>query len=247
MMRVLIVDDEPPARTRLRRLLSALRDVEIVGEAENGEAAMAMIESAAPDLVLLDIRMPVLDGFGLCAALGDEMPLVVFCTAYDEHALAAFEARAVDYLLKPIQEARLADAVARARTLLSGTATARKRGLRAVAAVVEERTPLLARLLVRDEHRAYLVPVDQIDHIRSDRNHCIVRTQGREFRMRRTLSSLAARLDPKQFLRIGKGDVVRLDAVREITPWSHGDYRVTLRDGTTLSWSRRYRAAAGEQ
>jgi two-component system LytT family response regulator len=176
--------------------------------------------------------------------MGEEMPLTIFCTAYDEHALQAFEARAVDYLLKPVQPERLEAALRRAQQLLAGSATARRRGMRAVAAVVESTDHFLPRLLVHDETRAYLLPVERIDHIRAERNYCDIRSGGRTFRVRRTLRSLAARLDPRLFLRINKSDLVRLDAMREIQPWSHGDYRVVLHDGTTLSWSRRFRAAA---
>lgn len=246
MIRVLVVDDEPLARARLLRLLASIAEVTVVGEAEDGEQAVERITALAPDLVLLDIRMPRLDGFGLVEAMGDEMPLTVFCTAFDEHALEAFEARAIDYLLKPVQPERLAAAVERARTLLQGAASARKRGMQAITGIVETASRFLPRLLVHDERRAYLLPVERIDRIRAERNHCDVHAGGRSFRVRRTLTSLAARLDPKVFLRINKSDLVRLDAVREIQPWSHGDYRVVMHDGTTLSWSRRFRAAAGE-
>jgi len=246
MMRVLLVDDEAPARARLRRLLGELPAdvaVAVVGEAADGEEAVEQISDLAPDVVLLDIRMPHLDGFAVVAALGDEMPLTIFCTAFDEHALRAFDARAVDYLLKPVQPERLASALERARQLLAAGAPARRRGMRAIAAVVERAEPFLPRVLVHDASRAYLLPVEQIDHVRAERNYCDIRSGGRTFRVRRTLSALVARLDPAKFLRINKSDVVRLDAVREIHPWSHGDYRVVLHDGTTLSWSRRYRAA----
>ena len=243
-MRVLIVDDEAPARARLTRLLATMPQVELVGQAEDGEAAVQAITALTPDLVLLDIRMPRLDGFGLVDAMGDEMPLTIFCTAYDEHALQAFDARAVDYLLKPVKPERLAAAVERARALLAGTAASRSRGMKSITDIVESQAGFLARLLVRDANRAYILPVDQIDHIRADRNHCDVHSRSRVFRVRRTLTSLAQRLDPDRFLRINKSDIVRLDAMREIQPWSHGDYRVVLHDGRTLSWSRRFRAAA---
>ncbi len=243
-MRLLLVDDEAPARARLRRLVGELDpslDAQVVAEAEDGEVAVDAIASHAPDVVLLDIRMPRLDGFGLVQAMGEEMPLTIFCTAFDEHALAAFDARAVDYLLKPVQPERLAAALARAHKLLSGGVAKRHRGMRAIAAAIESEGSFLARILVHDETRAYLLPVDRVDHIRADRNYCDIRSGGRTFRVRRTLTSLAARLDPKQFLRINKSDLVRVDAMREIHPWSHGDYRVVLHDGTTLSWSRRFK------
>lgn len=245
-MRVLIVDDEAPARARLARLVAAIPQVELVGQAEDGEAAMQAIISLTPELILLDIRMPRLDGFGLVDAMGDEMPLTIFCTAFDEHALQAFDARAVDYLLKPVKPERLVAAVERARALLAGAATARSRGLKSITDIVESQAGFLARLLLHHANRAYLVPVDEVDHIRADRNHCDVHARGQVFRVRRTLTSLSERLDPARFLRINKSDVVRLDAVREIQPWSHGDYRMVLHDGRTLSWSRRFRATAAE-
>ena len=132
-------------------------------------------------------------------------------------------------------------------TLLSvpagGPAQARRRGLRAVGALIEERSALLHHLLVHDEHRAYLLPIDEIDLIRAQRNYCDVRARDQVFRVRRTLRSFDGRLDPARFLRMNKSDIVRLDAVHEIQPWSHGDYRAILRDGTIIPWSRRYRAA----
>jgi two-component system LytT family response regulator len=223
--------------------LPASLGVSAVTEAANGEAAVACMASEAIDVVLLDIRMPHLDGFGLVAAMGEEMPLTIFCTAHDEHALAAFEARAVDYLLKPVQPERLAMALERARQLLAGTATSRRRGLRAVANVVESAARYLPRLLVHDDVRAWLLPVERIDHVRAQRNYCDIRSGAHTFRLRRTLQSLVDRLDPAHFLRLNKSDVVRVEAIREIQPWSHGDYRVVLHNGTTLSWSRRFRKA----
>lgn len=245
-MRVLVVDDEAPARARLRRLLDQLTDrvpIAAVLEAGDGEQAVACLAETAVDVVLLDIRMPRLDGFGVVAAMGDAMPLTIFCTAHDEHALAAFDARALDYLLKPVQPDRLLLALQRAQRLLGGTLAARRRGLRAVAAVVETEARYLPRLLVHDVHRAVLLPVERIDHVRAQRNYCDITAGPHRYRIRRTLQSLAVRLDPAKFLQLNRSDLVRMDAIREIQPWSHGDYRVVLHNGSTLSWSRRFRAA----
>jgi two-component system LytT family response regulator len=217
-------------------------DIEIVGEANAGDAAVAMIAELSPDVVLLDIQMPRLDGFGVIDAVGvEQMPTTIFCTAFNEHALRAFDARAIDYLLKPVQPERLAVALKRAQALATSS-RARRRGLRAIAALVESHGTFLPRLLVHEGVRAHLLPIDSIDHIRAERNYCTVRSTGKPFQLRRSLASLEPRLDPVHFLRIGKSDVIRLGAVREIQPWSHGDYRVIMRDGTALTWSRRYRA-----
>ncbi len=242
-LRVLIADDEAPARRRLRRLLDVLSDVEVVGEACSGEEAVSAIAALTPDLVLLDVQMPVLDGFEVVAAIGaDAMPPVVFVTAYDAHALRAFEVRALDYLLKPVTGARLSDAIDRAR---QARAAGEQHGDRAGLAALVAGRPL-RRLLVHDArgpaHGARLLAVEDIHLARADRNHVVFHTPHGTFRLRASIGALAARLDPAAFLRVNRSDIVRLDAIRELQPWSHGEYRVVLRDGSALLWSRRYRA-----
>jgi two-component system, LytTR family, response regulator len=244
-MRVLVVDDEAPARARLQRLLTALPSelaVIVVGEAASGEAAIEHIATGTVDVVLLDIRMPHLDGFGLVAAMSDEMPLTIFCTAHDEHALAAFEARAVDYLLKPVRPERLAAALERARQLLAssvrhadgGCAPWRPswRPTHDTWHACSCTTPCEPGCC-RWSASIMCAPAQLLRHPRrhadgSGAPHAAVAGE---------------RLDPAQFLRLNKSDLVRVDAIREIQPWSHGDYRMVLHDGTTLSWSRRFRAA----
>jgi two-component system, LytTR family, response regulator len=237
VIRALLVDDEPPARSRLRALLRGEADVEIVGEAGDGAAAVEAIRAAAPDLVFLDVQMPVLDGLGVVDAIGvDDMPAVVFVTAYDQHALRAFEIGAVDYLLKPFAPSRFRQVLERARQRVG------RSDLRAVLAAEPRRH--LERVLVRaDEHREVLLPVDRVDVIRADGN--LVRFLGPdgEFTRRGTLAAIEERLDRAAFLRINRSEIVRVGAIREVQPWFHGDYRVLLTDGATLSWSRRYRAA----
>jgi two-component system LytT family response regulator len=242
---VLIADDEPPARAKLRRLLADEADVEIVGEASDGEEAVALIAEHRPDLVLLDVQMPRLDGFGVVAEVGAErMPAVVFVTAYDAHAVRAFEVHAVDYLLKPVAPERFRTAMARVRAAATDARDAMAGRLDAVLAALERRPAYLRRLLVHDERRALFLSTDEIDRIHAERNYVRLVAGGRSFELRGTLGALAARLDPARFLRISRGDVVRLDAVRELHPWSHGDYKVLMKDGTELTWSRRYRAQA---
>jgi two-component system LytT family response regulator len=242
-MRTLIVDDEAPARAKLRRLLAAESHVEIVGEAGNGEEAIARIEQLHPDVVFLDVQMPRLDGFGVIERIGvDAMPYVVFVTAYDEHALRAFEVQALDYLLKPFSPDRLQAVVSRVHRELARDRPADV-GAR-LATLLQTTVPqqYLQRILVQRDERAVLVPVHEIDRLEAKRNDVHLHTAETVHVIRGTLAELAARLDPATFLRINRSSIVRLDAIKELQPWFHGDYRVILRDGTELMWSRRYRA-----
>jgi two-component system LytT family response regulator len=225
-MRILIADDEAPARAKLRRLLQGEPDVIVVGEAASGAEAVAAIRELRPDLVLLDVQMPGLDGFGVIEAVGVEaMPAVVFVTAYDEHALRAFNAQAIDYLLKPVRADRLASVLARVRRLSLGR---------------EQR--ILRHILVHHENRAQLIPVSRVIRVSAEGNYLRLHLAGAGYPVRGTITSLESRLDPAVFLRINRGDIVRLEAIKEMQPWSHGDYHVILHDGTRLTWSRRYRA-----
>jgi two-component system LytT family response regulator len=240
-MRTLIVDDEVPARAKLRRLLSLSTGVEIVAEAATGREAVAAIKRTRPDLVFLDIQMPGLDGFGVVDAIAEDGgPYVVFVTANDQHALRAFEVGAVDYLLKPFTPTRFAQVLERARERIGASAHA-----------PEPAAPppmhFLKRVLVLDNGRAVFLPVDQIDRADADRNHVILTSGGERHRLRATIGSLEERLDPAHFLRVNRSTLVRLDAVREMHEWSHGDFRVVMHDGQELIWSRRYRAAAERQ
>ena len=245
MIRVLIADDERPAREKLRLLLGRDPAVEIVGEAADGDQAVREIERLAPDAVFLDVRMPRRDGFGVLDALApDRAPLVVFVTAHDEHALRAFEVHAVDYLLKPFTAARLRDVVARI-----GERLAARRGaglganLQRALEEIENRSGWLRRLRVEAQpNHEILLPLDRVDVIRARGNYVELETADGRYVRRGTLTALDRRLDPHQFARVNRSEIVRLDAVRELQPWFHGDYRVILKSGATLTWTRRYRA-----
>ena len=243
-MRALIVDDERPARARLRRLLTAEPDVEVVAEAAGGAEGVLAIREHALDLVFLDIQMPVLDGFSVIDEIGPEaMPLVLFVTAYDDHALKAFEVRALDYLMKPVAPDRLHDAVGRARERLAAPSSSAQ-ATRELHELVESLSlrKYLRRILVHHDERATLLPVERIDRIEADRNYVWLHVAGKALLHRDSITALAERLDPEKFLRLNRSTVVRFDAIRELHPWSHGDYRVVMHDGATLMWSRRYRA-----
>lgn len=236
-MRALIVDDEAPARSKLRRLLSAAEEVEVVGEARTGREAVAAIKRSRPDVVFLDIQMPGLDGFGVLETIADDAPYVIFVTADDRHAIRAFEVGAVDYLLKPYTPQRFGQVLDRARERMS--AATRLDGESPTAT----RAPL-QRLLVIEDGRAVFLPVDRIDRIEAERNYVTLVSGPNRYRLRATLGAVADRLDHAHFLRINRSTLVRLDAVRTMHEWSHGDFRVVMHDGAELIWSRRYRAAA---
>jgi len=252
-LRVLVVDDEPPARAKLRRLLTAEPDVAIVGEAADGAAALECIRRLQPDVVFLDVRMPHLDGFGVVDAVGVEaMPRTVFVTAYDEHAVRAFEVHAVDYLLKPVTPARFASALARLRREVArddappGAGGGAPSGVAVLEALHHARhgPRHVERLLLHTENRAVFVPVERIDWIEADRNYLRIHVGAEVFVQRGTVAALVESLDPARFLRLNRSQIVRVDAVRELHPWSHGDYHVMLTTGQTLTWSRRFRAAS---
>jgi two-component system LytT family response regulator len=243
-MNVLIVDDEAPARRRIRDLLEREPDVRVMGEAADGADAVARIQAGAPDVVFLDIQMPKLDGFGVIETIGiDRMPVVVFITAYDEHALRAFEVQALDYLLKPFSPKRFGQALGRIRQRLAGPAPAQlARQLEQLLLSVQPVRFLQQLFVEKGRDREILLRVDRITRIVSDGNYLRFLTVDGEFLKRGILADVEARLDPEKFLRINRSEVVRLDEVAEFQPWFHGDYRVKMKDGTVLTWSRRYRA-----
>jgi two-component system LytT family response regulator len=243
VIRVLIVDDEAPARRKLRELLGRESGFEIVGEAADGVEAVAAIREAAPDLIFLDIQMPKLDGFGVIAEIGiEKMPRVVFVTAYDEHALRAFEVEALDYLLKPFPPSRFQRLLERVRRRESGSLDER---IDRLLAAVRPKSEFPRQILVeRGEDRQALLAMGDIDLIRADGNYLSFFSKGEEYRRRGTLREIEERLDPELFVRLNRSEIVRLGAIRELQPWFHGDARVILRDGSVLTWSRRYRAKA---
>lgn len=242
-IRVLIVDDEPPARAKLRRLLAAERGTEVVGEAASGPEGVAAIHKLGPDLVFLDVQMPGLDGFDVLGSLdGGALPCIVFVTAFDEYAVRAFEVHAVDYLLKPFTPERFADALARVRERLRLREGEELDGrLRRVLAEVRPRSAPLERLLVPVGETQIVVEVSRIDWMEAERNYVRLHVGAASYLVRATLSVLEERLDPARFVRIHRSRILNAARVREIHPWSHGDRLVVLQDGTELLLSRRYR------
>jgi two-component system LytT family response regulator len=245
-VRVLIADDEPPARAKLRRLLDADPEVAVVGEAASGTEAVEMIERLRPELVFLDIQMPGADGFGVLQAIDPAvMPHVVFVTAYDEYALRAFEVHAVDYLLKPFDADRLRTALTRAKERVRARPVAGGDGLderiRRVLAEARPAPAYLERVLVRTGTRAVFLRTDQVDWLEAEENYVRLHAGQESYLVRGTLAGLEERLDPARFIRVHRSHIVNLASIRELHPWSHGDWMIVLRDGRELMLSRRYR------
>jgi two-component system LytT family response regulator len=235
--RAIIVDDERLARRRVRRLLELSRKVEVIGECRNGQEAVGAIRSKLVDVVFLDVQMPVVDGFGVIEAVGpEEMPAVVFVTAYEEYAIRAFEANALDYLVKPIDEGRLRETLAR---LDQPVVDLHRRLL----ALLRDHHPhgSLERFVVRDGERLIMVPVEEVDFVGSEGNYVRLHAGNRAYLLRETMGRLDAGLDPECFVRIHRSTIVRVDRIRELLPSPRGKLALKLRDGKRLEVSRRYR------
>lgn len=237
-LRVLLVDDEPPARARLRALLADEQEVEIVGEAGNGEEAIRLIAERRPDLVFLDVEMPAPDGLEVLRAVRDEwLPAVIFTTAHAQHAVEAFAADAVDYLLKPYSPERLAAAVARARARLAAARPAGGAG-DAVSAALAARAGRVERFLVKTGDRYLVVRAEDILWVEAAANYVVLHTaEGRPV-LRRPISALEAELDPARFFRASRSALVRLDEIKEVRGAAAGEHLVVLRDGTRIPLTR---------
>jgi DNA-binding LytR/AlgR family response regulator len=236
IMRTLIVDDEAPARERLKRYLANLDGVEVIGEAKDGVQAVEMIEAWSPDLVLLDIQMPELDGFGVIEALEDP-PAIIFVTAYDQYAIRAFEVHALDYLLKPFSQQRLAKAIHRARkALVEGKDLSAQ--LRPLLEGLAAEGRYLTRLAVRDRDCIRVLDADSVDWIGIENEQVTVHVGDHAYPVRRSLSELEARLDPGHFFRAHRSAIVNLDRVQEIIPWFKGSHILRLTTGAEVDLSR---------
>ncbi len=235
-MRVLIVDDEAPARERLRRFLEAVQEVEIIGEAQNGIQAVEMIEADRPDLVLLDIQMPGLDGFGVIESL-HQPPPIIFVTAYDEYAIRAFEVNALDYLLKPFSQERLEEAIRRV-TVSDKPVDKFAEKLVSLLATLAEKERYLTKLAVWDRSNIRLLEVDDIDWIGIEGNQAIVHVGEAIYPVSHTLAEMEMKLNPNKFFRAHRSAIVNLDRVNEIIPWFKGSHKLRLSTGAEVALSR---------
>jgi two-component system LytT family response regulator len=248
IMRVLVVDDEPLARKRIKRMLAADEEVEIVGDCANGHEAVAMIRDREPDLVFLDIQMPELDGFGVLERIAPQrLPLIIFVTAYDQYALKAFEFYALDYLLKPFDRRRFEKAMQRARERLSKE-KGEELNQRTLALLeeIKSRSHHLGRLVIKAGGRVFFVKTEEIDWIEAEGKYVRLHVGRESHLLREAIGSLEAQLDPEKFLRIHRSTIVNIDRIRELQPWFHNEYRVILRDGTELMLSRGCRKKLGD-
>jgi two-component system, LytTR family, response regulator len=239
-IRTLIVDDEPLARERLAGLLASEPDVEVLGQCRDGEEAVTAIFDHAPDLVFMDVQMPQMNGFEVIESVGTEkMPLVIFVTAYDQHALKAFQVRALDYLLKPFDRARLVEALNRARKQMQQNQTGDiGRRLLALAKDLRRDQPRTERLVVKSGGRLFFLRADEVDWVEAAGNYVRLHVGTTSYLLRETMNAIEGRLDPEKFVRIHRSRIVNMDRIQELQPWLNGEYAVLLQTGTRLTLSR---------
>jgi two-component system LytT family response regulator len=250
-IRALIVDDEPLARKGVAQLVEPVEDVTVVAEAADGPQAVERIREHEPDLVFLDVQMPEMTGLEVVREVGvDRMPLTIFVTAYDEYALDAFDAQALDYLLKPIDEERFAEALDRARSQLqqveASALSDQLRGLLRQYADEEaedeegDTSPTIERFTVRSRKRIYFVDTEDVQWIESEGDYVALHDGEEAHLIRKTMKELEERLDPDRFLRVHRSYIVNTDYVEELRPMDHGTYRLIMAAGTPLKTSRGY-------
>jgi len=241
-IRVLIVDDEPLARDRIREMLKDQSEFEVIGEAQNGQEAIRFVEKLNPDLVFLDVQMPGLDGFDVLQSLGVEhLPVVIFVTAYDQHAIRAFNVHAVDYLTKPFDRKRFAEALDHAKVFLKGPKgpdTAR------ILSILEDLRPgarYLERFAIKNGETVFFVRADEVDAVEAEGNYVRLRLGNSSHLLRETLTNIEEQLNPQVFVRIHRRTIVNINRVKELQTWARGEYRVVLLTGAHYTLSRGYR------
>lgn len=242
-IRLVVVDDEPLARSKVRELVKDDPELRIVAECVNGLEAIPVIENERPDLLLLDVQMPEMGGFEVLEAMEPEnLPLVIFVTAYDHYAVKAFEVNALDYLLKPFDRERFNTALARAKVQIRNRENGQIDGrLRELLRELRSEKRCLERLVIKRGGRVFFLSVEEIDWIEAQGNYVAVHAGKKSHLIRETIGSLSEQLDSNKFVRIHRSSIVNLERIRELQPWSHGEYHVILHDGTQLTLSRSYR------
>lgn len=241
--RVLIADDEPLARERLRSLLANAPGMEVIGECADGPSAIAAIQQMKPDLVFLDVQMPGNTGFDVIEAIGPaKMPFVIFVTAYDKYALRAFDVHALDYLLKPFDRDRFDQALARARQQLDRQSGGElERRLLELVQDLKPAAQRLERFVIKSGGRVFFVRAADIDWIEAAGNYVKLHVGTESHLFRETMNAIESQLDPDNFFRIHRSHIVNIERVKELQPWFNGEYVVFLKSGTRLTLSRGYR------
>ncbi|MDP1569391.1 MAG: LytTR family DNA-binding domain-containing protein [Vicinamibacterales bacterium] len=248
-IRTMVVDDEPVARERIVGLLQQEQDIELIGECTDGQQAVSAIRQQHPDLVFLDVQMPACDGFNVIQQIGaEQMPTVVFVTAYDDYALKAFEVHAIDYLLKPFGRDRFQQTLQHAREHLERR-RAGDLGRRLLALVqdIKPQPQRLDRLVIKSGGRVFFLRTDEIDWVEAAGNYVRLHLGETSHLFRETMNGMEARLDPRRFVRIHRSRIVNTDRIKEMQPWFNGEYVVVLRNGTRLTLSRGYREKLQER
>ena len=245
MIRTIIADDEPLVRKKLRAALESEGDIDIVAECGNGNECIAAVKNCRPDLLMLDVQMPEVDGFDVLRSISAaEMPIVVFVTAHDQYAIRAFETHALDYVLKPFDRARLQSAIHRVRgevhKLERNQLADRALGLLADLKPENRKDP---RLWLRCEGRIVALDVAEIDWIQASLNYVVLYAGGHSYRTRETIGNILERLDPETFVRIHRSIIVNVTRIKELVPCNSAEYVVVLKNGRELSCSRSYRAS----
>ena len=240
-IRAVIADDETLARKFIRRMLKDEPDVEIVGECANGKEAVSMIRSEKPDLIFLDVQMPEKDGFAVLQSI-PELPEIIFTTAYEQYAIRAFELHALDYLLKPFDQARFRDAIKHAKERLrSARDKDVRRQIDALLQSVEKKPQYLERLVIKSGGRINFLSTHEINWIEADDKYVLLHTSKINPMVRQTLNAMEAQLDPKKFKRIHRSAIVNVARIKELQPMFNGEHSVLLEDGTKLTLTRSYK------
>lgn len=242
-IKTIIVDDEPLARKRLVKLLDGDKEVDISAVCENGMEAIEQINGQQPQLVFLDIQMPGVDGFEVLQEVeADDMPIIIFVTAYDEYALKAFKVHALDYLMKPFKKERFKEALDRAKQdIAQRLQPPLDQKIKKLLKYVEEDSDSLPRILVKSSERYFFLKTNQIDWIEAAGNYVCIHAAGKKHLIRETMTNIEQKLDSDTFFRIHRSAIVNVDKIKELEKWFHGDYKVILENGEKLTMSRNYK------
>jgi len=248
-IRALIVDDEPLARRRIKSLLAHDQSVEVIGECSDGYKAVTSISELNPDLVFLDVQMPAMDGFEVIKTISaEQMPTVIFVTAYDQYALKAFEVNALDYLLKPFDRRRFQKTLERAKAMIRGLKNGNVNNqLLSLLDDLRREQNIPDHFIIKSGDRVVFLRVEEIDWMSTVGNYVRLQVGRDSHLMRETMTGMESKLDPVSFMRIHRSTIVNLDRVKEVQPWAKGEYVVIMRDGTRLIMSRRYRERLNER